>query len=175
MNSLASERLLQSSRFNGSLGALVRINYPALLELTIPGVDGKRYLALTGVERNRYFISPAVQGRNFITSSELESVWSGRCYLIWKNFLNIPQKLKPGTKGAVVGSLQSLLKGAGVYRGQLTGVFDQATIAAVKSFQADRGIEPDGLAGKQTLLLLYRSAGGFFSPELAKRGEEQEG
>lgn len=175
MNRLASEMLLQYSRFNGSLGALVRINYPALLELTIPGVAGKRYLALTGVANNRYFVSPVVHGRNFITSAELESVWSGRCYLIWKNFLNIPPGLKDGVKGEAVGRLQSLLKAAGVYRGDETGIFDKDTIAAIKSFQTDQGMEPDGLAGKQTLLLLYRSAGGFQSPELAKRERLRKG
>jgi len=175
LDRLAAEKSLQFSRFNGSLGALVRINAPALLELTLPGVQGKRYLALTGAENDRYFIAPVIHGRNFITGSELDSVWSGRCYLLWKNFLNIPPGLRDGFKGEAVGRLQSLLKEAGVYRGHQTGVFDQATIAAVKSFQIDRGIEPDGLAGKQTLLLLYRSAGGFLSPELAKRGRRQKG
>lgn len=175
LDRIASERSLQFTRFSGNLGALVRLNSPALLELTIPGVSGKRYLALTGVENGRLIVAPAILGRNCITGSELDSIWSGRSYLLWKNSLNIPPGLKPGTRGEAPERLQSLLKGAGVYRGRLTGVFDQATIDAVKNFQINRGIEPDGLAGKQTLLLLYRSAGGFFSPELVKREGRQEG
>jgi len=175
LDRLATERSLKFSRFNGSLGALVRINAPALLELNLPGVQGKRYLALTGAENDRYFIAPVIHGRNFITGSELDSVWSGRSYLLWKNYLNIPPRLRDGAAGEATGRLQSLLKQAGVYHGSLTGAFDQATVAAIKSFQVDRGIEPDGLAGNQTLLLLYRSAGAFYSPALTKRGRRREG
>jgi general secretion pathway protein A len=175
LDRLATERSLKLSRFNGNLGALVRMNVPVLLELTLPGVQGKRYLALTGAENDRYFIAPVIHGRHFITGSELDRVWSGRSYLLWKNYLNIPPGLKNGTAGEATGRLQSLLKQAGVYHGSLTGAFDQATVAAIKSFQVDRGIEPDGLAGNQTLLLLYRSAGAFYSPELTKRGRLRQG
>jgi general secretion pathway protein A len=175
LDRLATERSLQFSRFNGSLGALVRMNAPALLELTLPGVQGKRYLALTGAENDRFIIAPMIHGRNFISGAELDSVWSGRSYLLWKNYLHIPPGLRDGATGGETGRLQSLLKQAGAYHGSLTGAFDQATIAAIKSFQVDRGIEPDGLAGKQTLLLLYRSAGAFFSPELANRGRLRQG
>jgi general secretion pathway protein A len=128
-----------------------------------------------GAENDRYIIAPVIQGRNFITGSELDRVWSGRSYLLWKNYLNIPPGLKGGTRGDATGRLQSLLRQAGVYHGSLTGVFDQATVAAIKSFQGKRGIEPDGLAGNQTLLLLYRSTGAFYSPELTKQGRRREG
>jgi general secretion pathway protein A len=171
---IAAERSLQFYRFNGSLGALVRMNTPALLELTLPGVNGKRFLAVTRAESDRYYINMLINGRDFITGSELDSVWSGRSFLLWKNYRKIPPGLRDGASGEAVKQLQSLLAQASAYHGPLTGVFDQSTVAAIKHFQTEQGIETDGLAGNQTLLLLYRSTGSFFSPELMQRGRRQE-
>ncbi|HET6418608.1 MAG TPA: AAA family ATPase [Geobacteraceae bacterium] len=173
--SLASGRALQVSRFSGNIGALQRINSPAILELTLPGIPGRRYLALVGMDADRLMICPAISGRNYITAAELDRIWSGRICLLWKNYRNIPSGLKSGSRGEPVSRLQALLREAGVYRGGLTGVYDQATTAAVENFQSARGLEPDGKAGTQTLILLYRSAAGFFTPELVGKGGPKEG
>ncbi len=175
LESIASARSLQISRIKGDLGALVRLNSPAILELSLPGVSGNRYIAVTGADADRLRISPPVAGRNWITHAELAGIWSGQSYLIWKNFMNIPFRLKPGTTGEEVGRLQSLLRDAGVYRSSISNVYDRATITAVENFQSSHGIEVDGMAGKHTLMLLYRSAGGYFPPELTKKGGSKRG
>ena len=74
-----------------------------------------------------------------------------------------------------MGRLQSLLRDAGVYRSSISNVYDRATITAVENFQSSHGIEVDGMAGKHTLMLLYRSAGGYFPPELTKKGGSKRG
>jgi general secretion pathway protein A len=174
LDSLASTRSLRISRFDGNLGALLRMNMPAILELTLPGIGGKRYLALTGADSGRLTISPPIAGRNYITPGELDKVWSGRAYLVWKNYLEIPNGLKTGSKGEQVGRLQALLRDAGFYRGIATGVYDGPTIASIENFQSAGGLETDGIAGNNTLMLLYRSAGGYFVPELVKKGGKRE-
>lgn len=161
---LAKARGLEVHRFSGSLGALVRIANPALIELTVPGVPGKRFLALSGADGGRVTIAPPLSGRSTLTTAELESLWSGQGALLWKNYLDIPMALKPGMRGEKVSRLQGLLRGAGVYAGALNGRFDPATHSAVKAFQKACGIEATGLAGKQTLFFLYRSGGGIPSP-----------
>jgi general secretion pathway protein A len=175
LNSLATNRSLRISRFGGNLGALLRMNLPAILEVRLPGIDGKRYLALTDVEPGRLTVSPQIAERNYITPGELDKVWSGRAYLVWKNFRNIPIGLKNGSYGEAVGRLQALLMDAGFYRGAATNQFDGPTIASVESFQAARGLEVDGIAGNNTLMLLYRSAGRYSVPKLVEKGGAQEG
>jgi len=162
---------LRLSRFSGNLGALLRMDYPAILELNLPGGGGKRYLALLGTESDRLIVSPPFPGRATISSSELESLWFGRSYLPWKNFYNIPPVTRAGTQGESIRALKTLLKGAGFLRGAVSDVYDEATIAAVRGFQSAKGIEPDGMVGNQTLLLLYRSGGMTPSPRLVKKGE----
>ena len=167
---LARERGLDTVRFTGNLGALLRFDSPAILELALPGITGRRYLALTGSDNGRYTIAPPVAGRTTLSGVELESIWSGRAYLPWKNHLDIAPGIKPGARGRAVSKLQELLQGAGLYRGPLTGVFDQPTIDTVRSFQKARGVEPDGAVGRQTLFLLYRTGTAFTNPSLVHDG-----
>ena len=56
----------------------------------------------------------------------------------------------PGRNGFDVVFLQVLLSRLGFYSGRFTGYYDPATIAAVKAFQASRGISPDGEVGPVT-------------------------
>ncbi len=167
---LARERSLQLLRFSGSLGLLQRIGSPAVLEITPPGATGKRYLAITGMSGDRLQIMPALLGRSEIGSSELESIWSGRGYLLWRNFHSIPTLVAAGTRGDGVSKLQQLLKRAGVMPQEPTGIFDKTTIAAVRKFQSSQGVTADGRVGNQTLLLLYRVAGQNPQPSLQGLG-----
>ena len=170
LDELAARRGMKLTKYNGSLGQLVRMGYPAMLEFNLPGVTGKRYLALTGMQEGKFMVAPAFAGRDSLSSAELESFWSGAAWLPWKNFLGISPLAAPGTKGTGASSLQQLLKDARVYKGGVTGIIDRETVAAVRGFQAAHGIVPDGKAGAQTLLLLYRAGGKFPLPALAGQG-----
>jgi general secretion pathway protein A len=167
---LARERGLDTIRFSGNLGALLRFDSPAILELALSGITGRRYLALTGAANGRYTIAPPLAGRTTLSASELDNIWSGRAYLPWKNHLDISPGIKPGARGRAVSRLQELLQGAGLYRGSITGVFDQPTLDAVRSFQKTKGVEPDGAVGRQTLFLLYRTGTTFTNPLLDHNG-----
>jgi general secretion pathway protein A len=167
---MARMRGLDTVRFVGNLGALLRLDSPALLELALPGVTGRRFLALTGFDNGRYVIAPPLAGQTTLSGAELESIWSGRAYLPWKNHQDISPGIKPGTRGQAVSQLQELLKGAGFYLGPVTGVFDRPTLDAVRSFQSFKAVEADGVVGRQTLFLLYRTGITFTNPSLKHNG-----
>jgi general secretion pathway protein A len=162
----ALERGLRLYRFSGNLGALLRIDYPAVLELTLPGVPGKRFVSLVGVENEQLLVDPPVADRRSLSFIEIEKHWSGQGFLLWKDPLNLPTSVTPGAKGGHIKRLQGLLREAGAYSRPLTGVYDGDTLLAVKEFQSSRGIEQDGIVGGQTLMLLYRSIDRFEVPRL---------
>jgi len=155
----------------GNLGALLRLGYPAILELSLPDGKGLRYVSLVGREGGLLVVAPAFQGRTAISSSELEKLWSGRSYLPWKNVQNLPLVSKLGDSGESIKSLKLLLERAGFYRGLTTELFDEEMLAAVKRFQSARGIEADGVVGDRTLLLLYRAGDLVGVPRLVEKGE----
>ena len=162
----ALERGLRLYRFSGNLGALLRIDYPAVLELTLPGVPGKRFVSLVGVENEQLLVDPPIADRRSLSFIEIEKHWSGQGFLLWKDPLNLPTSVTPGAKGGHIKRLQGLLREAGAYSRPLTGVYDGDTLLAVKEFQSSRGIEQDGIVGGQTLMLLYRSIDRFEMPRL---------
>jgi general secretion pathway protein A len=162
----ALDRQLRLYRFSGNLGALLRIDHPVVLELTLPGIPGKRFVSLVGVEKEELIIDPPIAGKRSFSFSQIEKYWTGQTFLLWKDPLNLQTKMAPGSRGENIKRLQGLLREAGAYKRPLTGVFDGNTISAIKEFQSSRGIEPDGIVGSQTLMLLYRSIDRFDVPRL---------
>jgi general secretion pathway protein A len=166
MERAALARELRLYRFSGNLGALLRIDYPAVLELTMPGIRGKRFISLVGIKNEQLLVDPPIARRRSLSFSELEKHWSGQGFLLWKDPLNLLRTIPPGSKGAHIEQLQDLLREAGAYSRPLTGVYDDETLSAVKGFQSSRGIQRDGIVGGQTLMLLYGSAKRFKVPRL---------
>lgn len=79
--------------------------------------------------------------------------------------IKIPEKppttvLKPGATGEIVKLAQFFLACIAVFYDEIppikiTGVYDEATIDAVKQFQKRFGLDPDGIVGKKTWSKLY--------------------
>ena len=51
-------------------------------------------------------------------------------------------------------SIQKALKGAGYYQGNIDGKIGTGTKQAIKNFQRDQGLTPDGVCGRQTWVRL---------------------
>jgi general secretion pathway protein A len=171
LESYAARSGLRFSRNSGNLGALLRLDYPAILELSLPEGKGRRYVSLLGWEEGRLIVAPPFQGHSAVSSAELEKFWTGRSYLPWKNVLNLPLVSRAGNSGESIRNLKLLLTKAGFYRGPSTELFDEAMLVSVKRFQAAQGIEVDGVVGGRTLLLLYRAGGTVEVPRLVQKGE----
>ncbi len=168
MERAALDRELRLYRFSGNLGALLRIDYPAVLELTVPGIKGKRFVSLVSIESERLLIDPPIGGKRSLSFREIEKYWSGQSFLLWRDPLNLLRNITPGSKGTHIRQLQELLKEAGASSSPFTGVYDGETLSAVKRFQASKGIDEDGIVGGRTLMLLYGSIDRFEVPRLTK-------
>lgn len=66
-----------------------------------------------------------------------------------------PDTLHPGETSSYIANMQRRLNYLGYYYGAFDGVFNDATTAAVESFQADKGLGVDGLPGWKTKNALY--------------------
>jgi general secretion pathway protein A len=162
----ALERDLRLYRFSGNLGALLRLNTPASLEMNFPEVQGGRFISLVGLENDKFLIDPPVSEKKFLSFKEIEKYWSGKGFILWRDFLNLLPNKPTEQRGEHIKRLQELLKEGGVYSRPLTGVYDLETLSAVKRFQSSKGIEQDGIVGGQTLMLLYHSIDRFKMPGL---------
>jgi len=168
IDALARQRGLRLATFDGSLDLLLRVNSPAILEFTVPGKQGRHYLALVGRDKERLLIIPPLAGHGSLKSEQLKALWSGRGYLLWKNFHYIRPQSQPGSRGWRVTRLQELLSRHGVYQSPPSGIFDATTVAALKEYQNSKGLEPDGRIGALTLHCLYNGSPEFNTPRLGK-------
>jgi general secretion pathway protein A len=172
LKTMARQRGFMASEMKLELADVTRIDTPLLLH--IPMQDGSsRLLAVTGLSTEGFRIVPQLGGRTILTKGELLSIWDKRGTILWKNFLSIPTRLRPGISAKGVKPLQELLTGTGYYGGKANGRFDAATSQALKAFQQSEGLRPDGLPGEETLMLLYRRAGGYFPAGLTNTAQKQ--
>lgn len=58
--------------------------------------------------------------------------------------------IRQGDRGSEVESLQQRLQKLGYFKAGVTGYFGGVTKEAVREFQKDRGLQPDGIVGKDT-------------------------
>lgn len=77
------------------------------------------------------------------------------------------KQLQNGSSGSDVKKLQQSLVAAGYDVGTagVDGIYGNATAAAVKKYQQDKGLDVDGIAGEQTLGSLYGSANQGSQPQ----------
>ena len=166
LSQLSRKRGMELIQFSGSLDGLLEIGYPPILQIN-PADDGREiYVALTGVSNQEFVLPSGLGGKKRITRRELESVWHGKAFILWKNYKKIPSQIPDGSHTQETAILQKLLVQAGFNAGK-SGIFDQKTVDAIKSFQGSKGLKITGQPDPQTLLYLYKdSAYIFYHPAL---------
>jgi general secretion pathway protein A len=167
----AGIRHLEIARFNGKMDELIRLNLPALLNLSPKGSKGSLLVAVTGLRDGNLIINPPLLGRYTFKKAELSPLYSGQAYILWRNGENIHCPMALGAEGNDVIRVQILLQAAGFRSMEVSGLYDEATVKNVKDFQASRKISVTGKVGPITLIQLYRAVNGASFPSLAKHGK----
>ncbi|MBN2429594.1 MAG: AAA family ATPase [Deltaproteobacteria bacterium] len=158
---VAYNRGLRIIQAHSDPDVLISLDTPAILEITQPDFQGKRFLAITGRQGDQFSIAPALAGVNIISLESLRSIWSGKALIYWKNYLDISNIENPGLKDPEVKTLKNLLKSAGLNIAEENTVYDHQTVAEITRFQTLRGIPGDGKVGPMTLLLLYQESSDY--------------
>ncbi len=159
----------QWTAYSGDLQTLLNLDVPIVIELSLPAVSGRRYLTVQSLAADSVQISLANGSDKSIQLKVLSSIYTGRAYVLWRNYLQLSSFSQLGQRGMDVSQIQNMLIQADYYNGKITGVYDALTIAAVTRLQADRGVIQDGRIGPLTLMLLYQQGGTYNSPRLISR------
>jgi general secretion pathway protein A len=149
------------------LDVLRVIDHPVLLG--IDAADGeRRIVALSQLSDDEAVLEGVVEsGPVRVPIDELLNSWLGDAHLVWRDFEPLPEVIRPGEAGDGVAWLQQALTEAGFSPGSASGRFDAATEEAVRAFQEDRHLNPDGAVGPLTKMALYRATGRYAVPHVA--------
>jgi hypothetical protein len=165
----AAIRNLEITLFSGSLDDVMSFDHPALLSFAVPAAKAEHVIAMTGSGNGQLRISPPLVGRASFSGGEFLPLWPGRAYLVWRNYEKIPPTAR-GARGERVKKIQGLLQKSGSPELERDGIYEAATVDAVKAFQSARRIRATGTLDPLTLMMLYRAAG---YPEKSDRTEDK--
>ncbi|MDW8480036.1 MAG: AAA family ATPase [Xanthomonadales bacterium] len=158
---------LYCTRGSASLGRLRALRRPVLLRLQFEGAEGLALLLGIGRERARLELgTESVE----LEIAELDRVWRGEFFAIWRGAPELPTSLRRGDHGPAVSWLAEALETAdGIRLGDFVGplLYDAAFAERVRRFQLAQGLTPDGIAGPETLLALTAIPPG--GPRLSRR------
>ncbi len=163
---LRSQGLAILSLPEASLQALRDLNYPALVELSTP-VGESRVVALVGIQQGEVeLVGVGGRGLMRISAEVLDEYWLGSAWVVWNPYLDIPDVIAEGARGAGVLWLQEALSRLGYLDAHISGIYDISTLRGVARFQDQHAVEPDGVAGPRTQMLLYAALEEFAPPQL---------
>ena len=149
------------------LDVLRVIDHPVLLG--IDAADGeRRIVALSQLSDDEAVLEGVAEsGPVRVPVDALLNSWLGDAHLVWRDFEALPEVIRPGDASDGVAWLQQALTEVGFSPGSASGRFDTATEQAVRAFQADRHLDPDGAVGPLTKMALYRTTGRYAVPHVA--------
>ncbi|MBI3793215.1 MAG: AAA family ATPase [Nitrospinae bacterium] len=150
MEQIAEKRNLKC--FDGRIDKVLleKLAYPAIMLLN--GEDGKKgYLPVVGFTKDG--LSTGISGLE-IESEWAFKNWTGDVLIFWRDFADAPDELRKGAFGDDVAKLQTNLKKLGYFTIGVNGTFGAKTERAIKRFQQENGLNPDGMAGETTRMMI---------------------
>ena len=122
----------------------------------------KNYGYYTGKIDGKYGNTTTAAVRNFQKYNDLtvDGKVGSKTLTVLKSGSAVSAPIVPGGSNSTsaVKNVQTLLKNLGYYTGKISGKYDNATVAAVKSFQKYNELKVDGKVGEDTLNRLSSSA-----------------
>lgn len=137
----------------GGWNDLRQINRPALLTLRLPGGE-QRHVLLRALDAQTAILETAL-GRQAYPLTLFNQLWNGEFLLLWRSGSG-EDYIGPETRGPPVFWLIARLTELGLLPAQssISDRFTPALRDALSTFQINRGMQPDGVAGVRTLIAL---------------------
>lgn len=152
---------------SGSFAMIERYNRPALLTIRN---EGRTYQVLLSSldEQNATLIG--AEGTRRVSRAKLSRIWNGRFEVVWRADSGFGL-IQPGAVGSAVVWLRKRLdridgQNPETQLGPASPVYDASLERRLRDFQAANGLDPDGMAGPRTQMMLNGAVPSPGSPAL---------
>lgn len=161
---LETDYQLRQYELSGNFKQLAALNYPAILELTLPNAQGTKYLALISLNDGIGVFGSV--DRIEMPLDVVNPLWGHRAIILWKDFEALPEDFNKGFEGREVLWLQKNLRLLGFFKGLEAPVFGPNTLKAITSFQRHYGIKDDGNFYAESKMKMYNLLSIYNTPRL---------
>jgi len=151
----------------GGVSMLNNLDLPTIMVVAGPGAPEPRYLTLTRISEQAFRLGGVGEsGYVELNAADIYDYWTGKAYVVWKNFLGLDGVIPLNSSPESVVSLKILLSEMGFPGLDASADYDDATREAVFDIQKRHGIFVDGLVGPLTAIAIYNVARGFDIPHI---------
>jgi peptidoglycan hydrolase-like protein with peptidoglycan-binding domain len=124
------------------------------------------WVALVGVQEDGVLLAKDLGETVLVPRTELAKRFLNQAVVLWHDPTPTASNMRLGEKTAGVQRLQEQLREVGLWSGDPTGVYDEATVDAVKRLQVRAGLKTDGITGRQTRMVLCSWTSASETPSL---------
>jgi general secretion pathway protein A len=168
--SAAAENGLSVLRIGCGLGLTKKLNLPAIVAIDLPQGTAPGFVTL-----DRYDGDTVTLGRSgrrqklAVPESVLRSRCAGAVYIVYKDFIAQGRIIPRSKPHESVIMLKMYLQDLGYAGIDINPYFDTATERAIKQIQTKHGLQPDGIVGPLTKIVLYNENNSDDMPQIAPR------
>ena len=167
LEKITMDNQLLQYEMNGNMKRLQSLNYPALLEISLPNAQGTKYLSLSSIKGDIGVFGSV--DKIEMPLSIINSLWTRKAIVFWKDFENLPKSLSLGFEGKEAIWLQKNLRLLGYFQGREAPLYGPKTMRAVRKLQRNNNIKDDGQFQTDSKMLVYNLLQIYSTPELVAR------
>lgn len=149
---IALESGLSSVESWADLNTLIKFNLPVLLQVSDPEHIRKYMLLKSITDGEAVVVGDGASEKMKLT--DLEKIFVGNALIFVRGVVNTDEIFYRTNTGKIVEQIQQMLKELGYYAGDIDGVYNDAISSAVRNFQKNKGLNPDGIVDINTRLAL---------------------
>jgi len=158
-------------RMKGGRSEILKLNLPAIFEFTLPGGSGPYFLTLGRINESTLTFLTDVKGERIdVSPDEVDRFATGIVYIPWTNFFEYDGITPISGEEQGIRTLKQILERIGYRHLTQDPIYDSETESAVKEIQSRHGIDPDGLVGPLTKMVLYNELPGLDIPHIREQG-----
>ena len=157
---------LSSYELNANFNRLTILNYPAILEISLPNAQGTKYLALISVTGDQAILGSV--DKIEMPLNTLDTLWTRKAIVLWRDYENLPEKFNKGFRGKEAIWLQKNLRLLGFFEGREAPLYGPKTVRAVLKFQRKNNIKDDGNFDIESRMMLYNLLSIYPTPKLVE-------
>jgi general secretion pathway protein A len=152
----ARQNGLAMLRVDCRLDILNKLNLPAIISVRLPGGSSPGFLTVLGIRGDQVTLGRARLNETItVTKNDLEPYCADGVYIPWKDFMSPDGPAPNRLPRDAIGALKNQLKEIGYTQLDTGPSYDERTKEAVRQIQRKYGLEPDGIVGALTKIVLF--------------------